>query len=227
MKFSDFQNIMSAGRMQRYYVACSYNSKKAMTLYRENLKLSQELFTIISCFEIALRNSIDKHYVSTFGSQWLKDAAANGGIFNNRGSAMTAKNINDALSKLNSNYTHNKLVAELGFGFWRFMFASHQYLAGGQTLLKIFPNKPASSPSVQYNANFVFNQLQKINEIRNRVAHHEPICFIPTQSIKSTTYIRQHYTLIQQLFQWMSINERTLLYGLDHINNVCERIDNL
>lgn len=30
-----------------------------MTLYRKNLQLSRELFTIISCFEIALRNAID------------------------------------------------------------------------------------------------------------------------------------------------------------------------
>ena len=33
--------------------------------------------------------------------------------------------------------------------------------------------------------------------------------------------------LILQLFQWMSINEAALLYGLDHIVAVCNEIDGL
>ncbi|KAA3652002.1 MAG: CAAX protease, partial [Bacteroidetes bacterium] len=40
-------------------------------------------------------------------------------------------------------------------------------------------------------------------------------------------YARQHYNLILQLFQWMQINELSLLYGLDHIDRVCDEIDNL
>ncbi len=34
-------------------MACGGNTIKAMTLYRYNLKLSQELLTVISCFEVA------------------------------------------------------------------------------------------------------------------------------------------------------------------------------
>jgi hypothetical protein len=29
------------------------------------------------------------------------------------------------------------------------------------------------------------------------------------------------------LFQWMQIDEAAFLYGLDHINTVCNEIDNL
>ncbi len=107
------------------------------------------------------------------------------------------------------------------------MFASHQFLLAGQSLLAIFPAKPQSTPTMQYNASFVFNQLSKINKIRNRIAHHEPICFIIGQSIKDTTFARQHYTLLLQLFQWMSVDESRLLYGLDHINVICNKIDAL
>ena len=59
------------------------------------------------------------------------------------------------------------------------------------------------------------------------MAHHEPICFLPGQPIKDSTYARQHHNLILQLFQWMQIDEAALLYGLDHINTVCNEIDNL
>jgi hypothetical protein len=227
MKYIDFENIISTTRMSRYLKACGGNTKKAMTLYRLNLRLSQELFTIISCYEIALRNKINEHCLVSLGNDWLKTGAEPSGIFDNRQCRYTKDIIVEAVSKLNHSYTNSKLVAELGFGFWRYIFAPNQYNATGKTLLKIFPAKPTSSPSVQYNNTFVFNQLAQINNLRNRIAHHEPICFISGQPVKDTTFVRQHYVLLMQLFQWMSIDEAALLYGLDHINTVCNQIDAL
>ena len=50
MKYSVFEKIMSQPRMSRYLTACSNDTRKAMTLYRLNLKLSQELFTMNKLF---------------------------------------------------------------------------------------------------------------------------------------------------------------------------------
>lgn len=227
MRYQDFERTMSVPRMNRYRTACGGNSRKAMTLYRLNLRLSQEMFTVISCFEVALRNVINTHYTGTLGNDWLRDAVRSGGRFDNHNSHITATVIRDAIRKLGTRYTHPKLVAELGFGFWRYLFSRHQYRAGGQTLLAVFPSLPPSTPAMQYNAIFVFNELAKTNDIRNRIAHHEAICFTPGTSVKDTTYVRQHYAHIIQLFQWMDINETELLYGLDHIILVCDKIDNL
>ncbi len=47
------------------------------------------------------------------------------------------------------------------------------------------------------------------------------------KNLHLSAYARQHYGLIMQLFQWMSIDESALLYGLDHINEVCNDIDKL
>ncbi|RYY08075.1 MAG: CAAX protease, partial [Sphingobacteriaceae bacterium] len=94
-------------------------------------------------------------------------------------------------------------------------------------LLQVFPLKPTSTPVLQYDNKYVFNQLAKLNDIRNRMAHHEPICFLPGLPIKDTNYVREHYQLILQLFQWMQIDEGALLYGLDHIVKVCNEIDQL
>jgi len=227
VRYADFERIMSASRMARYIASCGGDSKKAMTLYRYNLRLSQELFTIISCFEVSLRNAIDQHYTTLHGNNWLRDAANTGGIFDNNQCRVTAGFIRSALNIFGLHYTHAKLVAKMDFGFWRYMFAQPQYRAGGQTLLQIYPAKPTSTATIQYNQSFIFNELAKVNDIRNRIAHHEPICFQPGHPIINTTYARQHYALILQLFQWMSINESALLYGLDHINTVCDQIDHL
>ena len=51
MKFKDFEHILSYSRIQRYVDACNGDTRKAMTLYRLNLHLSQEMFTIVSCFD--------------------------------------------------------------------------------------------------------------------------------------------------------------------------------
>lgn len=131
---------MSVARIARYNAACGENSRKAMTLYRKNLQLSQELFTVVSCFEVALRNAIDRQMLDTLGNDWLKQGATYNGIFDNPGCHYTKENINDAVNKLGGHYTHNKLVAELGFGFWRYMFAPKQFAATGKTLLNVFPS---------------------------------------------------------------------------------------
>lgn len=227
MKYPEFEQVISGIRMSRYLTAIGNNSKKAMTLYRKNLRLSQELFTVISCYEVALRNGIDKHYQAIHGNDWIRNAGDPGGIFDNNNCRHTRKIINDSVAKLSHHYTHAKLLALMDFGFWRYLFAQPQFFAGGQTLLRVFPAKPVSTSAIQYNHTYVFNQLGQINSLRNRIAHHEPICFVPGHSIKDTTYARQHYALILQLFQWMSIDEAALLYGLDHIITVCNEIDAL
>ncbi len=227
MKFSEFERIMSPNRMRRYLLASGEDTRKAMTLYRKNLQLSQELFTVIGCFEVALRNRIDEHYSAKFGQQWLKHAASNGGMFDNEDCRVSARTIKEEIQKLRKGYSHGKLVAQLGFGFWRYLFSSHQYRAGGQSLIQLFVAKPSSSREIQYNAAYIFKELQKINDIRNRIAHHEPICFSKGLAIKNTIPVRQHHNLILQLFQWMQIDEAALLYGLDHIHALCTEIDQL
>ena len=131
MKYSDFEAIITRPRMGRYLAACGGDTRKAMTLYRKNLRLSQELFTVISCLEIALRNAIDMHYSQKLGAEWLKNAIHSGGVFDNSKCRLTQTNINDAIRSLNHTYTHYKLIAEMGFGFWRYMFANHQFMAAG------------------------------------------------------------------------------------------------
>lgn len=81
MKYADFEKIMSSQRMERYLTACGGDTRKAMTLYRYNLQISQEMFTIVSCFEVALRNAIDRKLTENLGEEWLKDSITANGVF--------------------------------------------------------------------------------------------------------------------------------------------------
>jgi len=227
MKYADFQQVMSTARMQRYYNACGNDSRKSMTLYRLNLKLSQESFTIISCFEVAIRNAIDRHYTDIHGSDWLRDSQMAGGIFRVNSCRRTRNIITSTYNKLGVRYTHNKLVAEMDFGFWRFLFAQPQFFAAGQSLLNAFPGKPTSTPAIQYNHTYVFNEMGKINKFRNRIAHHEPICFQAGAPIIDSTYVTEKYNIIQKLFVWLDIDSTKLLFGIDHIQKLIARLDEM
>lgn len=80
---------------------------------------------------------------------------------------------------------------------------------------------------MHYNSIFIYNGLAKVNKIRNRIAHHEAICFTSGMNVKNTNYARQNHAHILQLFQWMNIDEHALLHGLDHVIGLWNKIDAL
>lgn len=130
MKYNEFEDIFSAKRMQKYVLACGGDTRRAMTLYRYNLKLSQEMFTLISCFEVALRNRIDNQMVAHLGNDWLRDAILpNGALYYDCRVENTRKIIEKAYNGLmrEGNYSHSKLLSEMEFGVWKYMFSNAAY----------------------------------------------------------------------------------------------------
>lgn len=229
MKFCEFEKIMSSKRMRRYVNACGGDTRKGMKLYRMNLHLAEEMFTIVSCYEVALRNAIDNIMVASNGNDWLRDAIQPGGIFDNPKFHNTTRMMKKAYAELVSNgkYSNSKMLSAMEFGVWKYMYSGPQYLATGRQLLKAFPNKPKSSPSAQYNNQYVFNELDAVNRIRNRIAHHEPVCFLHDMDQISTAHLLSVYDKVMTLFSWMGIDSKSMLYGMDHVKTVCQEIENM
>jgi hypothetical protein len=216
-------------RISRYLDACDNNKTKALTLYRYNLQLSEALYSVVSCFEVALRNAINDKLCTVLGSDWLRDSIMDDGIFSLPILHKTNEIISTAYQRLrhSTGYSHSKLLAEMEFGIWKYMFSPVQYKQTRQSLLSIFPNKPKSSREMQYNQSYVFNEIDKINSLRNRIAHHEPICFITGTNTHSTKYALNVYSKILCLLEWMDIDPTKYLYGIDHVKRVCKKIDAL
>ena len=229
MKYCEFEHFFSQKRLNRYLLACNGDKRKAMTLYRYNLRLAQELLTIVSCFEVSLRNAIDDILVPQFGNEWLKDSVSTGGMFTSPILHKTNRTITEALQKLRAQgtYSHSKLLAQMDFGMWKYMYSPLQYNLTHQSLLNVFPYKQRSTPQLHINQSYIFNELDKINTLRNRIAHHEQLCFPTGQNVINTGYIRGEYHKIQTLFSWMGIDSGSMLYGLDHVVKVCDKIDKL
>lgn len=232
MEYSEFEELISPDRMSRYLTACNSNTRKAMTLYRYNIRLSQELLAVVGCFEVALRNKINKRLIALYGDDWLRDfILPHGNFYSDHRVEKTKKIIQKAYNGLlrNNTYSHNKLLSEMEFGIWKYMFSNVQYALTGQSLLSIFPNKPISTPNNQYDNSFIFQELDYINNLRNRIAHHEPICFgtgIKRSSI-DTSYALNRYARIIMLLEWLDINGYSLLYGMGNVVGICNRINGL
>ncbi len=229
MHFTDFQNIVSSERLQRYLDACDGDHLKTLDLYRANIRVSLEMFAIVGALEIALRNAIDKVMTLNYGADWLRNAVLPGGFFDVPQCRDHAQIIRFAYDKLinKRNYTHSHLLAKMEFGIWKYMFSSPQYRASGRILLRIFPFKPTSTRYIQYNNTTIFNELDHVNSLRNRIAHHEPICFPTGKSEITTDYIQWIYAKIEMLFNWMGIDPAVYLSDLSQLKSSIETIAKL
>lgn len=232
MRYSEFENIISHERLQRYLTASHNDTRKAMTLYRYNIRLSQELLAVVGCFEVALRNKINDTLIAQSGNDWLRDLILpQGKFYSDNRVAKTKRIIDKAYNGLvrSNNYSHSKLLSEMEFGVWKYMFSNPQYTLTGQCLLSIFPNKPISTAGQQFNNSYIFKELDYINNLRNRIAHHEPICFGNGQNRTTidTSYAHNRYNRILILLSWLDIDGNSLLYGLGDVVGIINRINNL
>lgn len=222
MEYKEFEHLISCVRLAKYRNACANNPDRTMRLYRANIRLSQSFLAVISLFEIVLRNKIDWHYKTAKGqTEWLLASALPNGFLTSPDCKKSKDKILESYNKLGASYTHDKLIAQLSLGFWKYLFAGKQYKAGGNTLSAIFTKLPA-----QHKQTDIYAKLDRINAVRNRVAHHEPVCF-DTSGEKSSEYARNHYQEIIDVLNWLNIDARELFYDIENLLEECNYIDSI
>lgn len=169
-------------------------------------------------FEIILRNSIDRHMTAQHGNEWLENAISPGGYLDiNIGCEVSYHSVQEAIHKLGVEFTHDELITKLTFGFWTYQFAPKQFSAAGNTLLGIFPNRPFGTKQKT-----VFQSLIRINDLRNRIAHHEPICF-RDENI-SIEQAANRYELIYKMLSWLGCNPLQILAGIDNVEPALQAV---
>ena len=197
ISYQDALKIFSPARMQKYLRACGWDEEKAMQLYKCNACLSQAFFGVVSLFEVGLRNAINEHYLRTLGGDWIvKQAVPNGLLEHEADEVSFTKH---AYEKDNV-YSHDKMVGSFTFGFWTYLFTKRNYRIGGKTLLQIFPNRVKGTTQ-----KMVYADITAIREFRNRIAHHEPICFDAKGAI-SSAYMERHYAIIKEYLHYMAVD---------------------
>ena len=182
---------------------------KALTLYRYNIRLCQKFYGILNIFEIVLRNAINDHYKNVLSApDWIKNQLGKGGMLENIPQRSEVLRIIQELTS-QGRYTNDRVVSSVSFGFWTHLFTRQPYRLGGQNLLKVFPNR---TPGL--GQRMIFNELMSIKTFRNRIAHHEAICF-NSLGIIDITATQDKYQLILKYVQFLGYNSNHLFWGID------------
>ena len=219
MDFKTSQKLYSKARMGKYLKACTGNQLRTMQLYRYNLRLCQRFYGILNIFEVILRNAVNEHYMAYYSdSDW---------IVNQTGTDKILAHDKDEIKQIEADYkkrgiyNNDKMVSALTFGFWTYLFTKKNYRKGGKTLLKIFPNKAKGKNQAD-----IYLDLTHIREFRNRIAHHEPICFDGNGNI-CTDFARKHYQLICDYIGYFGQNPNDVISWAETPDFILDKIEKL
>lgn len=81
MKYREYEVAFSSARMNRYKTACGGDTRKAIQLYRCNVRLCQKYYSVVGIFEVVLRNAVDRHYRLRFNDvDWIVHQLQSGGF---------------------------------------------------------------------------------------------------------------------------------------------------
>ena len=219
MDYKTSQKLFSVARMGKYAAACVGDKNKTMQLYRYNLRLCQRFYGVLNIFEVILRNAVNRHYQTYYAdTEWIVNQAASGKLLANNMEEI--KQI-EADYKKRGIYNNDKMVSSLTFGFWTKLFTKNGYKKGGKTLLKIFPNKLKGKNQAD-----IYLDLTHIREFRNRIAHHEPICFDGAGNI-STAFARKHYQLICNYISYFGQDPNNVIQWAEKPDGILCKIDEI
>ena len=209
MKYFEYENAFSPARLNRYLASCAGNTTKALTLYRYNVKLCQKFYGILNIFEVVLRNAINNHYKIIFNDEdWIEHQLGEGGMLEKAPHKNEVIKIISTLRR-NGRYSNDKVVSSVSFGFWTHMFTQKPFRLGGQNLLRIFPNR-----TMGLGQRAIFNELMEIKTFRNRIAHHETVCFDKDGNIDMTMTVAK-YELILKYIHFLGYQSSHLFWGID------------
>ena len=219
MDFKTTQKLYSEARTGKYLAACTGNKRKTMQLYRYNLRLCQRFYGVLNLFEVILRNAVNQHYQTYFAdTEWIVNQAESDKLLANNKDEIKQT---EADYKRRGIYNNDKMVSSLTFGFWTKLFTKNGYKKGGKTLLQIFPNKAKGKNQAD-----VYLDLTHIREFRNRIAHHEPICFDGSGNI-STAFARKHYQLLCDYISYFGQQPDNVIQWAERPDEILNKIDGI
>ncbi len=165
-------HLLSEERMATYVTAADGDLDKAFELYAWNIQFATALQGATAMVEVVARNAIDHALTSWYNGKHPGGDWFNLPVFDER----TRNDIAVALARVRrsgSKNTHSKVLAELSFGFWRFL-TSKKYLTTLWTpaLYRAFPY---GDKDIWTRQKQVARLLGNMTFIRNRAAHLEPM----------------------------------------------------
>jgi hypothetical protein len=169
------RSALSAARMATYEAAASVtedDDPAALALYAWNAQVSAALLAPLHICEVVVRNAVSDALETVYGPRWPWSSGFE--------QSLTAPNIGYSPRKDLQNVRRRqastgKVIPELKFVFWQKMFTSrHDRRVWNTHLMRVLPKLDHATPVDQLRQD-IYNNLEEIRKLRNRIAHHEPI----------------------------------------------------
>lgn len=173
------QNIISSisrPRISTYEAACPQNAEKsdnALTLYAWNARVSAAMLAPLHLCEVVTRNAVSDALESVYGARWPWSSGFEQSLPSSRGGGYDPSR--DLFNARRRQTSTGKVIPELKFVFWQKLFTSRfQQRIWTPHIKGVFPNLPANKTEVECRT-IIYDELESIRKLRNRIAHHEPI----------------------------------------------------
>ncbi|WP_419947108.1 hypothetical protein [Candidatus Poriferisodalis sp.] len=188
-------------RMGPYLDSASGDLSVALSLYDWNSAVAGAVHADLGRLEVILRNAFDRALNDLAASNgWTQPWYDHDLLFRRRQREAIDTAVQRAGHRGSGSFTHGGVIAELGFGFWRFLCVP-AYLTAlwVPALASAFPQHPAQGHARRIRAD-VERRMQGLHVLRNRIAHHEPIFRRDLE--------RDHIQLLE-LIGWICVDSRT------------------
>ena len=167
------QAAITPERLSTYRAHVGGDLDAAVRLYEWNASASAAFWLDIGHVEVLVRNAMHRQLsvwtISHHGHHRLCDDPGRVLTPHHREDIATARRRLDRAGKQDD---PGRIVAELGFGFWRYMLASHYDRTLWKPILShSFPGQPRRRP--------LYEKMTRLHRLRNSLAHHEPIHRLP------------------------------------------------
>jgi hypothetical protein len=146
---------------------------RAIALYEWNMAVSSALFETLGAFEVVLRNAMHER-LSVYYSRRYHNSGSWYSLapLDADGRAAVDIAIDRATDKGMQPELPGKVVAELSFGFWRYLLSKKYRNTIWPAVKSAFPSHPDGQHLTQA---AVREPVVQLYFLRNRIAHHEPI----------------------------------------------------
>ena len=182
--------VLSEQRFAAYVSAANGDHRTALSLYRWNMELSAAFLVPLHIFEVSLRNSIARAIENTYGQNWPWEKSFQISLRNPPRVYSPRRDLQAVGAKTSNK---GKVVAELKLVFWERMFTrSHDDAIWRTQFPVVFPNADRSL-AIRQSRGDGFEKVQKIRDLRNRIAHHEPVF---------TRDLSREYEYIREMIYW-------------------------
>jgi hypothetical protein len=177
----DFDKLFSTPRMASYKKLSS-SLEQAEKLYHWNILLSAAMYECLVLVEVALRNSIDRQlrYINQtlkdpdgvkHSSDWLNDPNYVINISMAKDAIALAK---ERAYRQTKQPTQDDILAQMTFGNWRYILPSQSKRNFAKNRIWEEGVKDAFNFD-NYSLQRLAHDLKDLNNVRNRIAHAEPL----------------------------------------------------